>query len=94
MVVADDFVAWCLKANGGTTSSNTDGTITSTVQANQDAGFSIVKWYTGNGTQPSSIGHGLSSAPMLIVMNKCLSLAGTNWHVYTSSTGATSSLKF
>ena len=29
-------VAWCLKANGGTTSSNTDGTITSTVQANQD----------------------------------------------------------
>jgi hypothetical protein len=87
---ADDYVAWAWKANGGTTSSNTDGDITSTVQANQTAGFSIVT-YTGNGTQPSSIGHGLSSAPT-IVMNKCLSLAGTNWHVYTSSTGATSSL--
>ena len=36
----------CWKANGGTTSTNTSGTITSTVQANH-AGFSIVK-YTGN----------------------------------------------
>ena len=41
------YVAWQWKANGGTTSSNTDGTITTTVQANQDAGFSIVT-YTGN----------------------------------------------
>jgi hypothetical protein len=28
------YVAWCWKANGGTTSSNTDGTQTSTVQVN------------------------------------------------------------
>ena len=28
------YVAWCWKAGGGTTSSNTEGTITSTVQAN------------------------------------------------------------
>jgi hypothetical protein len=41
-----EYVAWCWKANGGTTSSNTDGDITSTVQANTDAGFSIIK-YTG-----------------------------------------------
>ena len=34
-----DFVAWCWKANGGTTSSNTDGTQTSTVQANTKAGL-------------------------------------------------------
>ena len=39
------YVAWQWKANGGTTSSNTDGSITSTVQANQDAGFSIVGLY-------------------------------------------------
>ena len=44
-----DYVAWCFKANGGTTSSNTDGTITSTVQANTDAGFSIVS-YSGTGS--------------------------------------------
>ena len=38
----DQYVAWQWKANGGTTSSNTDGSITSTVQANTTAGFSIV----------------------------------------------------
>ena len=42
-------VAWNWKANGGTTSSNSDGSITSTVQANTDAGFSIVT-YTGTGS--------------------------------------------
>ena len=44
------YVAWCWKAGGGTTSSNSDGSITSTVQANTDAGFSIVK-YVGNVTE-------------------------------------------
>ena len=55
-------VAWQWKANGGTTSSNTDGNITSTVQSNQDAGFSIVT-YTGNGTDNQTIGHGLGVQP-------------------------------
>ena len=50
------------KANGGTTSSNTDGYITTTVQAIQDAGFSIVT-YTGNGTDNQTIGHGLGVQP-------------------------------
>ena len=36
-------VAWQWKANGGTTSSNTAGSTTTTVQVNQDAGFSIVQ---------------------------------------------------
>ena len=52
-----DFVAWCWKANGGTTSSNSDGSITSTVQANTDSGFSIIQ-YTGTGSA-ATIGHGL-----------------------------------
>ena len=43
------YVAWQWKANGGTTASNSDGSVTSTVQANQDAGFSIVS-YTGTGS--------------------------------------------
>ena len=55
------YVGWNWKANGGTTSSNTDGTITSTVQANTTAGFSIVT-YTGTGSA-STIGHGLGSTP-------------------------------
>ena len=68
-----DYVGWAWKANGGTTSSNTDGTITSTVQVNADAGFSIATW-DGNGSS-ASIGHGLGVAPdMLLVKN----LDGTN----------------
>ena len=47
--MAELFVAWQWKANGGTTASNSAGSITSTVQANQDAGFNIVT-YTGNGS--------------------------------------------
>ena len=54
-------VAWQWKANGGTTASNSDGSITSTVQANQDAGFSIVT-YTGTGNT-ATVGHGLGVAP-------------------------------
>jgi len=61
------YVAWCWKANGSG-SSNTDGDITSTVSANQDAGFSIVS-YTGNGVL-SSIGHGLLQTPELLIVRK------------------------
>ena len=53
------YVAWQWKANGGTTSSNSDGNITSTVQANTTAGFSIVT-YTGNGTDGHTVGTGLT----------------------------------
>ena len=75
-----DFVGWCLKANGGTTSSNTDGTITSTVQVNEQAGFSIVS-YTGNGTASSTIGHGLSEAPDIVLV-KARS-AAYDWQLFS-----------
>ena len=75
----NEIVCWNWKANGGTTSSNTDGSITSTVQANQDAGFSIVT-YTGTGTA-ATIGHGLGVAPaMYIIKNR--DQTGTNWTVF------------
>ena len=47
------YVAWNWKANGAG-SSNTDGSITSTVSANTTAGFSVVK-YTGNGYFGSTV---------------------------------------
>ena len=59
------YVAWQWKANGGTTSSNTDGSITSTVQANTTAGFSIVT-YTGTGSA-ATLGHGLGSSPEVVI---------------------------
>ena len=75
------YVAWCWKA-GGAAVTNTDGSITSDVSANVDAGFSVVK-YTGNGTDGASVGHGLSSAPELIIY-KWLT-AANSWIVLTTS---------
>ena len=66
------------KANGGTTSSNSDGSITSTVQANTDAGFSIVKW-TGNATA-STIGHGLGAKPDVIFVKN--TTTAVDWAVF------------
>jgi hypothetical protein len=80
---SEDYVAWCFKANGGTTSSNTDGSITSTVQVNEDAGFSIISW-TGTGAQ-GTIGHGLSAAPE-VILSKRLDSAN-NWTVYQKDLG-------
>ena len=78
-------VSWNWKANGGTTSSNTDGSITSTVQANTTAGFSIVL-HTGTGSA-STIGHGLGVAPDWIITK---GRTNTNhWTVLHSELGAT-----
>jgi len=71
---ASPSVAWQWKANGGTTSSNTDGSITTTVQANTTAGFSIVT-YTGNATDNATIGHGLGATPeWVIIKNRASSI--------------------
>ena len=69
-------VAWQWKANGGTTASNTDGSITSTVQANTTAGFSIVT-YTGTGSN-ATVGHGLGATPKVVIV-KNRDSAGNNW---------------
>ena len=61
------YVAWNWKA-GGTGVSNTNGSITSTVSANADAGFSIVS-YTGTAST-ITVGHGLSSKPEMIIVKK------------------------
>ena len=81
------YVAWQWKANGGTTASNTDGNITSTVQANQDAGFSIVTW-TGNESASATVGHGLGVTPK-VVMIKSRS-GGYSWNVYLGALPQTS----
>ena len=80
------YIKFGWKANGGTTASNSNGTITSTVQANTTAGFSIIS-YTGNGTNGATIGHGLSQTPQ-IFFPKCLS-TDTNWEMYYFPTGGT-----
>jgi hypothetical protein len=58
-------VAWCWNA-GGSTVSNTQGTITSSVRANPSSGFSVVT-YTGTGAN-ATVGHGLGVAPSMIIL--------------------------
>ena len=85
-------VAWQWKANGGTTSSNTDGTLTggATVQANTDAGFSIIT-YTGTSQTNPTVGHGLNQAPeLVIVKNRDLA---RNWAVGSTAVGWTKYLE-
>ncbi len=82
------YAAWQWKANGGTTSSNTDGNITSTVQSNQDAGFSLVT-YTGNGSNNQTIGHGLGVQPSWWIVKRRDS-TGDWWFGASSILGGTS----
>jgi len=60
------FVSWNWVANGGTTSTNEDGSITTTTQVNSTAGFSIIQ-YTGT-EAAATIGHGLSQTPDFIAI--------------------------
>ena len=76
---SETYVAWQWKANGGTTSSNSSGSITSTVQANTTAGFSIVS-FTGNATAGQTVGHGLGVKPEIILCKNRSN--GNNWNVY------------
>ena len=73
-------VAWNWKL-GGSGSSNSDGTISSTVSANTDAGVSVV---TYNGSSAGTVGHGLGSTPK-IVIQKVMNQAGDYWWVGTTA---------
>jgi len=84
------YVAWQWYA-GGSTVSNTQGTITSSVRANPSSGFSVI---TTNGSAgPATVGHGLNAVPGFII-GKDRDSAGTNWVIYHSSLGATKFLVF
>ena len=60
-------VAWCWKG-GGASVSNSDGSVTTTISANPEAGFSIVS-YNGGGNS-STMGHGLGAVPHWIIIKK------------------------
>jgi len=75
------YVAWQWKANGGTTSSNTDGSITSTVQANTDAGFSIVTYTAPSSSGNFTAGHGLGVKPAMVITKSRSATGGWwTWH--------------
>jgi hypothetical protein len=85
------YVGWCWDA-GGTGSSNTAGSITSTVSANASAGFSIVTYTSPNNSADQTVGHSLGVKPSLIIIkNRDLTY---NWDIYHSSLGYNASLIF
>ena len=72
-------VGWAWDA-GSSTVSNTDGSITSQVRANQTAGFSVVS-FTASGTAGSdSCGHGLNAVPGLVMIKA--RDATDDWYVW------------
>ena len=77
------YVAWAWNVPGSA-SSNSDGTITSSVTKNADAGISLVTW-TGTGSA-GTVGHGLGSKPDLIIAKVYGdSSYSDNWPVYSSA---------
>ena len=66
---------------GGTASSNSDGSITSSVSANTTAGFSICSWTGNSGT----IGHGLGVKPDVIIVKS--RQTANNWVVMHKGLG-------
>ena len=56
------YASWNWRMNGGTTSTNTLGNVTSTVQVDPTGNMSIIT-YTGTGVSGNTVGHGLSQAP-------------------------------
>jgi hypothetical protein len=76
----DSIVAWNWKA-GGTAVSNTDGSITSSVSAAPDAGFSIATW-TGTGSAGATVGHGLGAVPDVMIVKKRAGGTAYGWAVW------------
>jgi hypothetical protein len=83
-VSGQTFVGWQWKANGSG-SSNTAGSITSTVSANTTSGFSVVT-YTGQ-SGAGTVGHGLGSIPKMMIVKR--RSAADTWRVYHATIGNT-----
>ena len=80
------YAALCWRSNGGTTTTNTSGTISSTVQVNQNSGLAIVE-YTGNGSNGATVGHGLGKAPeWIMVKNRDATDDWACYHVFNGNT--------
>ena len=78
------FVSWNWNA-GGSTVTNTAGSIQSQVMASPTAGFSIVTFNITSA--PQTIGHGLGVAPKMVIVKDRDSTS--DWQVYHASLGAT-----
>ena len=77
---SDTYVSWNWKAGTGQGSPNTDGSINTTyTSVNTTSGCSISQ-YTGNATDNASVGHGLGTAPKMLIIKEITSTS--NWGVW------------
>ena len=80
----EDYVLWCWKG-GGTAVSNNDGSVTSTISANPEAGFSIVQFESQTTSSNITVGHGLGRKPAFWMWK---SIDNTiDWYNYHKSIG-------
>ena len=79
------YVAWNWRANGGTTSTNSSGSVSVTQQVDPSGGISISTYSGAGGT--GTIGHGLSSAPTMVIVKQ--RNGANNWAVYAKGAGNT-----
>ena len=84
------YVAWCWKA-GGPSVTNNDGSATSLVSANQEAGFSIVK-FTAQTSGSITLGHGLGKKPAFWLWKDIN--GATGWYVFHKSLGSSAWVNF
>ena len=84
------YASWSWRANGGTTSTDSNGSVNSTVQADPSGSFSIVKFVGGiSSAGTETIGHGLNKAPSFII-NFCYDdLDGGDGNRWTRADGLT-----
>jgi len=79
------FVAWCWDA-GTTTTTNTQGSISSQVRANASAGFSVVTATKSSGSSTAqTFGHGLGVEPHMIILKR--RNGSESWYVYNKVLG-------
>jgi len=87
---AKNYVAFQWKVNGGTTSTDSNGDQTSTVQVNAAAGISIATFQSSS-SAGQTVGHGLGSAPDMYIWKA--RDRSDNWYVYHRSIGPSKYLR-
>jgi hypothetical protein len=79
---------WLLGDSATTGSTNSEGSLNTSVIAADAGHFSIVSWTMSDPAAAKTLGHGLSGAPELIII-KNRTDAGTNWPVFSKAAGNT-----
>ena len=87
----DSYVAWCWKA-GGRAFTNNDGSVTSTVSVNKEAGFSMVRFTAQTSSSDVTVGHGLGKKPAFWIYKPYTNT--TEWYMYHQSLGASAWINF